>query len=94
MNLFVINVCITDCISNLSGFHILNFIKHCLFVRLCICIRNKVNNCCNPLWNSLCWDYNDFFIFHKVFCLICCENNILVIWKNKNCLCIDLINGF
>ena len=92
MNLFVINVCITDCISNLSCLHISNSFDHCFQIRLCVCIRHIVNNRSNSLRNCLGRYYINILILCQCLCLISSKNNVLVVRKDKDMFCVHLID--
>ena len=92
MDLFVINVCITDCISNLSCLHISNSFDHCFQICLCVCIRHIVNDRSNSLRNCLGRHNNNILILCQCLCLISSKNNVLVVRKDKNMFCVHLID--
>ena len=93
MDFLVINTCITDCISNLSGLHSGNRIGHGSKVLLAALLRNKADHCGNSLWDCLGWYYNDLLVLSQISCLVSCKDNILVIRENINCFCIYFLNS-
>ena len=88
LNIFAIHIRITNRIRNLTGFDQL----HLFFHRFCIfCSRSstdKTDHCSNSLRNIFGRNDVHFLIFCQILCLICCQNNISIIWQNKDILCI------
>ena len=56
-------------------------------------VRDIIYECCDTLRNSLCRDNNNLFIFNKVYCLVCSHDDILVVWQDKYCLCIYMLDS-
>ena len=92
MDLFVINVCITNRVRYLSGLHILDLFKHSLFIlgsaQLCIIINHSRDS----LRNRLCRDHYNMLVRGKIPRLIRCHHDILIIRKNKDRIGIDMFN--
>ena len=92
MNFFFIDSCITNCIGNLSGFHVFNAFQHLFCILFNGLFRHIINHCSNALRDGLRWDYNNISVFCQISCLICCKNNVLIIREDKNILCIHFLD--
>ena len=88
MDLFIINMSISYRICDLTGLYAGNFFCHIFFIVFHRFFRYIIDHCCNTLWYSLGRNNNDIFVFRQCFCLICCQNNIFIIWQDKDMLCI------
>ena len=84
MDLLVINVRVTHCISDLSGFYIFDLFRHCLRIFFHRSLGTVSDNGCDSLRNGFGRNHDYFFVFGQKFCLICCQNNVFIIRKNVN----------
>ena len=94
MDLFVIDLRITDCISYLTGLHILNLFLHHFCIGFRCFIRVIADHSGDTLRYGLGRHYNDLLILTQIACLVCCKNNVLVVRKDKYSICIYLLDCF
>ena len=92
MDLFIVNMGITHSVRNLPCLYILDLFQHGLHVGIDVLFRHIVDDRCNSLWNCLCRNHDDILVLCQIFCLICCQDNVLVVWQNEDVICIDRID--
>ncbi len=93
MNLLIVNHGIPHCISNLPCCNALHFLRHNCFIFLNRDIWHIVDDRSNSLRNRLGRYHDNIFVLRELLCLICCKDNIFIIWKNKDIIRIDFLNG-
>ncbi|MNI73348.1 hypothetical protein D3C73_1293490 [compost metagenome] len=86
-NFQIVKYCISNGISDLSGFDMLNSIQHivCIYFYTLVFLESK--RCRDTLRNTLARN-NGYaaLTFKKVTCLLCSKYDIRVIWQNENVL--------
>ena len=84
---------VADRIGDLTGAYALGRILHRLEVLLWIHIRAEADHRCDALRDRLRRNDDDGLILDDILRLIGCEDDVLVIRKDEDRLCIDLIAG-
>ena len=92
MDLILLDSGISYRISDLSCLDSCDRFFHLSGVFLKRFLRHIADKCCNTLRNCFGRNYNDLLIFCQISCLVCCQNDILVVRKNIDCLRIDLVD--
>ena len=93
LDLLVIDHGIAHRIGHLTGLYRAKLLAHALCILLRCAVRNIVDERRDSLRDRLGRDHDDLFVLHKRGCLIGCENNILVIRKNKDILRVHFFDG-
>ena len=84
---------ITHRIGNLTGLHIGQLLGHAGLVLFCTGIRHEVDHGRNSLGNRFGGDNNNILILTKRLCLICCQDDVLIVRQNEDMIRVYLFNG-
>ena len=92
MDLFVIDMCIPNRISHLSGLHIPDRFLHGLKVCVHISLRHIADNSGDTLRHCLCRNHKDVLVLCERLCLVCRKDNVLIVRKDKDMVCIHIVD--
>ena len=92
MDLIILDSGISDCIGDLASLDSCDRLGHLFGVFLERFLRNVADESSNSLWNRLGRNNDDLLVLSKISCLVCREDDVLIIRKDVDRLGIDFVD--